>query len=243
MQNVSDTFLEITGKTYRVDPRLDVVNASGTITFGADKLYTMKTTRKLFSESTPSIGGTVSGEIDATIILDGNKIDRMAKIIPYVRVTDGDKYSEWIPKGHYWIDTRSYDKSTDKLTIHGYDAMLRGEQSLTTEGDQGQYPRVDADVVADICDLLSTDDETVELDDRTSIDKGYTIQYPGYGSAAYTAREILGYIGTLYGGNWAMTDSGKLRLIALNGIPVETYRLIDEGNNNITFGGDYIIVG
>lgn len=77
------------------------------------------------------------------------------------------------------------------------------------------------------------------IDERTLplIDKSYKIGYPGFGEGAYTVREVLGFIGAMYAGNWIINDQGKLRLIVVGDIPPETNYLITENNDTIIIGG------
>jgi hypothetical protein len=58
----------------------------------------------------------------------------------------------------------------------------------------------------------------------------------------YTMREMLGYIASAYGGNFIISDDRKLLLVPLGGLRSETYYLVTEGGNPITFGGDRILV-
>ena len=82
------------------------------------------------------------------------------------------------------------------------------------------------------------------IDNRTDIiiRNAYSVQYPGYGEEAYTVREVLGYIGAFYAGNWIINDSGQLRLLVLGDIPAETYYLITEDGDRITLGGDRLVM-
>ena len=79
----------------------------------------------------------------------------------------------------------------------------------------------------------------VEIDERTSISSAYEISYP----TDYTCRELLQHIAAAHGGNWIITDAGKLRLVILGDLPDETSVLVDEYGNVITFGGVRIYVG
>lgn len=82
------------------------------------------------------------------------------------------------------------------------------------------------------------------IDNRTDIiiRNAYSVQYPGYGEGAYTVREVLGFIGSFYAGNWIINDRGQLRLIVLGDIPTETFYLITEDGDRITLGGDRLVM-
>lgn len=82
------------------------------------------------------------------------------------------------------------------------------------------------------------------IDPRTLdiITNSYSIGYPGIGEEAYTVREVLGYIGSMYAGNWIINDQGLLQLIVLGDIPTETFYLITEDGDRITLGGDRLVM-
>ena len=144
--------------------------------------------------------------------------------------------SEWIQQGTFFIDTREIshnDDGLDVLTIHGYDAMLKAEQNYdSTELD---WPAVDTDIVAEIASKME-----VSVDPRTwdIMTGGYTLPLP----TNYSCREILGYIASMYIGNFIMSDVGELRLVSLLELPEETRYLVTAQGNPITFGGDRILV-
>lgn len=146
---------------------------------------------------------------------------------------DGWEYSEWIPKGTFYIDTRKLDTETGVLTINGYDAMLKSEVQFLQDGDTGEWPRASSVIVGEICELMG-----VELDERTELDDEIKVPYPN----DWTAREILSMVGTAHCGNWTITDAGKLRLVPLWSIPEATHYLVDQYGDPITLGGVRILV-
>ena len=91
------------------------------------------------------------------------------------------------------------------------------------------------DVVTLFADFMD-----VQIDPRTNLNPTYTIDNPG---ETCSFRQILQWIGAAHGGNWIMSDEGKLLLIPLRSIPKETNYLIDDHGDAITFGGDRILVG
>lgn len=241
MQAVSDLYKELIQDPRHVkEARL---NVAGVDHEALEDIWSISTSGALFS--TISIGGTVSREIDAEFIPKVS-IPRTAEVRPYIRVRLGEQVSEWIPKGVFYIDTRKPDDVTGVLTIHGYDAiLLHGGEVYLAEGDVGTWPRAADVVVNDLAARFG-----LELDERTVIDPDILVSFPN----DWTCRELLGYIGAAHGGNWTITDAGKLRLVPLWSIPdydpdepdepdtPETSLLIDESDNYITFGGVRIIV-
>lgn len=192
-------------------------------------------TRSLFSKEGPGVGGVTAGQLDLAILPQGD-IPRMARIELYTRlVWSGEEpvYSQWIPKGIFFIGTRNLETETGVLTIHAYDALKKGDQKFLQEGDPGEWPRAASVIVGEICTLLD-----VELDDRTELDDSIKVPYPN----DWTCREILSMVGTAHCGNWTMTDEGKLRLIPLWSIPEATHYLVDQYGDPITLGGVKILV-
>ena len=229
MQNTTALFDSIfLNPKHYTEARLDINGVS----YYEDTLKGITTYQSVFSGNGPIIGSCVSSEIDVQMLIPDADIPRMAKLRPYVRITDGTRYSEWLPKGVYYIDTRS--KNADTITLHGYDAMLKGEQEYF--GANLSWPNIDINVVNDIASIIG-----VDLDERTTyaMTRGYTVELP----AGYTCRETLGFIAAMYCGCFVISDSGELRLIRLNEMPEDTGYLVDRNGNPFTFGGDHIIVG
>lgn len=191
---------------------------------------TIETSGQVFAGEGPGVGGTQAGEIDVTMYPTAAKLPRQARLAPYIRLTDGDQTSEWIPQGVYYLDTREEENpdGLTKLKIHGYDGMLRAE--LDYPESRIDWPAADTDVVKEIADAMD-----VGVDSRVwqIMDGGYRLPYP----AGYSCREVLGYIGSMYAGNWIMSDRGSLLLVPLGGLPKETRLLVDEKRNYITVGG------
>lgn len=146
-------------------------------------------------------------------------------------------YSDWIPQGVFYIDTRErtdFEVTTSVLSIHGYDAMLMAE-ALYPEDDPAGYPKTDVDVVDFIAETMG-----LEVDDRTYdiMTEAYEINLP----ATYTMREVLGNIASMYAGNFCISFEGRLRLVGLTDIGIETSFLTDQQGEAIVFGEDRIIV-
>ena len=146
-------------------------------------------------------------------------------------------YSDWIPQGVFYIDTRErtdFEVTSSVLSIHGYDAMLMAE-ALYPEDDPAGYPKTDVDVVDLIAETMG-----LEVDDRTYgiMTEAYEINLP----ATYTMREVLGNIASMYAGNFCISFDGRLRLVGLTDIGIETSFLIDQQGEAIVFGEDRIIV-
>lgn len=281
MQTVSSTYTSILANGGWHECKLEI---NGTA-YDMEKIVSMRTSAALW-DGAASVGNTIAGTIDVSLVASSNSVPTMAELRPYVRATNGTQHSEWLPKGVYWIDTREYDRESGVLYLSGMDAMLKGEQDYMTSGAQGTWPAIDRNVLCDIADRLElgddvftsvavagnpksiglyeytngqyklTTDTTVVsgktyyerwntgIDERTEalIYHRYNVQYPGYGEEAYTVREVLGFIGAFYAGNWIINEKGQLRLLVLGDIPSETFYLITEDGDRITLGGDRLVM-
>lgn len=166
-----------------------------------------------------------------TMSLFTKDIPRGAEIRRYIRLRNGERVSEWLPKGVFFINRRSDDAGC--WTIEAYDAMRKAEavwkpdQSLT-------FPMTMPAAAAELARIMET-----EVDPRTVLNGAYTIDYP---ANDYTIRDELRFIAAAHGGNWIVTDEGKLRLIGLLSIPPETNYLVTEYGSAMTLGGVRILV-
>lgn len=233
MRSVSELFKELYENGCKTEVK---ANIAGTDYF-MDSLVSMRTVRKVFSEDAPVLGSCVAGELSLELIASDSSIPRQAKIIPSVRLTDGNRFSEWLQKGVFYIDTRSTREDTTGakiLTIHGYDDMLKAEQDYPESSLS--WPAADIEVVNEIAAFIG-----VPVSEKTKeiISNGYQVQYP----AQYTCRETLGFISAMYGGCFVMNDLGELELIRLAPVASkELGYLVTEEGDAITFGGVRILV-
>ena len=216
-----------------IDTKTAVLVESGSPDDGVreNALISVKTSNQLFQNNTPSIGNAVAGQIDLELMDVGFNIPRMAEIRPYVRVTDGTDTSEWIPQGVFYTDTRYVTTNLDNLpvwTITGYDAMLKADQPYPYDTQTKA-----STVIKNIAGMMGLseqiDDHVWEIVPKNG---GDVIQCSG----EWTAREHLQYIAALYGGNWTITNEGKLNLVRINDIPYETNLLSDEYGYTLNFG-------
>lgn len=185
-----------------------------------------------------SIGNAATAKL--TLSLFANAIPRAAQIKRYVRLVNGNQVSEWLPKGVFFVNRRSEEDG--RWTIEAFDAMRKAERSW--EPSQSlTFPMSMRNAVNIFAQLMG-----VEVDPRTQVSTAYTIDYPASDPESetgeyYTIRQELQWIAAAHGGNWIITDEGKLLLVPLLSIPPETFYLVDEYGDPITFGGDRILVG
>lgn len=202
--------------------------------FNESAIIIMSTQKSIFSDSNPSVGNCIAGQITVDMTKPKGDIPRRARLAPYVRLTNGKEYSEWIQKGVFFIDHREYSgDENERMVINGYDHIILTEDEFPSSTHE--WPRTDIDVVKDIAAEIGTalDSRTIQI-----MNKGYKINYP----AGYSMREVLENIAAMYAGSFIMSDIGELLLVTMFGIPEETSYLIDNAGFAVTFGGDRILV-
>ena len=230
MQTTSDIYTSIAAGDYWTECRVVIDGRE----FPEGALWSMETSLELSTGSVP-IGAAVAGEIVIEMPDPGVRFPRMAKIQPFVRICNEQQQSEWLPKGVYFIDTREYRENPygpGTLKLTGYDAMLKGEKDCPLDRS---WPARDADVLGDIAKAMG-----VTIDSRTTalVNRSYRLQLP----TGYTCREVLGYIGAMYGGSFILSDTGQLRLVTAADTPRMEKLLSDENGNPIEVGGVCILV-
>ena len=202
--------------------------------FRESSIISMSTQKTIFSDSNPTVGNCIAGQITVEMMKPKGDIPRRARLAPYVRLTNGDEHSDWIQKGVFFIDHREYSgDENERMVINGYDHIILTEDEFPSSTHE--WPRTDIDGVRGIASEIGTD-----LDSRTVkiMNKGYKINYP----AGYSMREVLENIAAMYAGSFIMSDTGELLLVTMFGIPKETSYLIDNAGFAVTFGGDRILV-
>lgn len=195
--------------------------------YGKDAEVSHSVESQLFEEF--GIGNACCATLKLALYADN--VPRSATIKRYLRLVNGSQATDWIPKGVFFTNRRSCDGYYWEL--EAYDAMRKAD--VVWEPDQSlNFPMTMPDAVNIFCQLMG-----VELDSRTVLNSSYTIDYP---ANDYTIRNELCFIAAAHGGNWIITDAGKLLLIPLLSMPTETNYLITDAGSAITFGGVRILV-
>ena len=140
----------------------------------------------------------------------------------FVRLAAGERVSEWIPKGVFFISTRKLDKVSGVLDIHGFDAMRRAGDVWDID-PYANWPMSQQEAAADIARQME-----VELDPRTVLSNDFPVAYPVDENGDMAMQDVLEGIAVCNAGNWIITDEGKLLLLRLGDIPPETSYLVTE---------------
>lgn len=182
----------------------------------------------------PSVGGALSAQLSVKILEPSFSIPRMAAINVFVRACDATRQSEWIPNGQYFIDTRAHNETVGSLgtmQITAYDAMMKFEQDYPSTTHD--WPYRDTLVIAEMASAVG-----ISVDARVNqlLTSGYMLGLP----VGYTMRETLGHIAAAYGGNFIISNEGKLLFVPLYGFDpdISGNYLADESGNALVFGNE-----
>lgn len=232
MQRTSEQYQRLLRSGHSKETRLVI---AGTEYTGAD-IVAVSTTGGLYESA--GIGNAAAKQIDFTVIPKGS-IPKQARVEVYVRLTDGAEHSEWIPQGVFFFATREKDPATGALRVHGFDAMLKTEAVwLDNSYAAESWPMNPRHAAEDIAARIG-----VELDERTALDPAWPVHYPVDGEGDLTMREVLRRLAVANGGNWEISDAGRLRLVPLVSAPEDTANLVTEHGDAVTFGGIRLLIG
>ena len=161
-----------------------------------------------------SVGNCSAASLQLSIKID-DTIPRSAEIKIYQRLLSepGGTPTEWLPAGSFFVASRSRDYASGITPLQCYDAMLKAREDYFPDGViTGTWPKTMTAVVAEIAQKMG-----VSVDSRTTIrtEERYRVYVP----EGYTLMDVLGFIGAVHGGNWIITEEGKLRLVPLVDAP------------------------
>ena len=141
MHSVSSTYNQIVAQeSHKFETRVTIANVEYVQKREGRKgtLRSLITRGHTFGTNTIQFGKADSREIELEIFGNSSRIPRNAKIDVSVRAMTEDEssVSEWIPKGTFYIDTRSSDSQLinddEVISIVGMDVMMRGEKLFDT---------------------------------------------------------------------------------------------------------------
>ena len=215
MVSTSAKYKRILGKQHDTDTFLKIYGGKKTSTYDKTQLKSVVTRHTAFSGTNPQAGCCISGTIQCSIKDPDTDIPEKAKMELSVSITDGVETSEQIPQGTYFIDTR---KKTNLygigwVEITGYDAMIFAEADLAEKlAEQGlALPLTHRALVSAIAAAIGVNVEASTLSKLSGTKKIEALE------DKYTCREVLGFIGALYGSNFVISKSNELRMISVTG--------------------------
>lgn len=207
---------------------------AGTI-YGPEAEATHKVEGGLYEKF--GIGNAMTAQLTLSLFAGG--IPRGACIKRYIRLRSGEQTSEWLPKGVFFANRRGEEDGY--WTIEAFDAMRKAEQPWVPDQSM-EFPMSMPAAVQIFARIMD-----VEIDPRTQLNPAYTIDHPAsdQGSetgAYYSIRQELQWIAAAHGGNFIMSDEGKLLLVPLLSAPPETNFLVTEHGDAIVLGGVRLLV-
>lgn len=192
------------------------------VIYGEDQLVDHSVHHPLFDEF--SIGNASMASLSLTIAPKDSdvQIPRGAKIKRYVKLVKGDQESESLQKGEFYINRRQKDGYD--LQLEAFDPMRKADNLWEPEQDF-IFPMKMVDAVEILAGLMG-----VEVDERNEINPDFVIDYPDSNT---TMRDVLCWIAAANGGNFIISDEGKLLLVK---IKPDTVLLGDNEGDVLLFG-------
>lgn len=182
----------------------------GPISYGMDKLKSIRISQALFQDSGPQVGGVNSSKCIVELKESSANWPRMASFYVMVRIVSdsGQTDSAWLSFGTFFTDERKADQYGN-LRIVAFDAMLMMEQSWTDKitNVPSNWP-----ITSRKAAQLIEEATLIQFEDISSLDN--TLAYIGFDTGS-TARDVLKSIAVGNGGSWYVTANGKFRLIRL----------------------------
>ena len=182
-----------------------LVTMDGTA-YTAQDIVRCEVERRLL-DKTAEIGNAVASVLTLEVNQKAD-IARCACVELQYRLELHDANTDYIPKGRFWVNTR--EAKGRYLVLTCYDAMLKAEQDYLTQTTADDWPKPEADCAAEIAKRIG-----VELDPRTHLAEGdaHKVDMP----VGRTMRDVLKSIAAANGGNWCITNGGKLLLVPFAG--------------------------
>ncbi len=158
----------------------------------------------------PAIGRVCSATMKAVIRpIAGVTIPKAARVYAYCRLVspDGNTITDWVKLGCFYVSSRS---GKTNITLNMRDDMVKAGQTYFDKAALTDWPKQQELVVADIARIMG-----VEVDSRSVFATGSSYRI-NYIAGDTLISEVLSYIAASNGGNWIMSEEGKLRLVPLS---------------------------
>lgn len=210
MQSVTSAFNSIFAKgkyMLNVEYRMTV---NGSTVYGQDTLVESEgvLTESLFGKF--SIGNFVSKELDISFVNDAVEVPKGASLFIECRISaDKKTWSEWIPKGTFFVDTRRVRQGV--TTVHAYDSAMKANAVFMRTGTWQTIKALA--LYQEICTMIGVSTDSLTVATMTANNYDIT-KAPSIGENGTKILEMLMYLGTLYGGNWAVDETNHLKLIS-----------------------------
>ena len=159
-----------------------------------------------------SLGNLISSRFEFSFIADAINIPRSATLDLDFRIKDSIATSDWFPKGRFFCSYRTKG-SLNVVRITAYDSSLKARTVFMPSGTWTQTTALA--LYTEICTKLSVNQHTATVQMLTN-EPNTISQAPDIGENGSTFKDILAWIGTLYGGNWRVNEYNELQFIAFD---------------------------
>jgi hypothetical protein len=169
------------------------------VIYGNDEVVSIEVEDSIAAGEEMELGSVIASKVTISLRTQ-DAIAENAKIVPEIRMNGSDGYTEWVPPGVFYIDSRSMQNGVWTLT--GYDKLITTSQTF----ESGLvYPISMAAVLAEICGQLG-----LTLDASVVINPAYTIPWQ---DVDISIRDMLSYIASAHGACVKLTKTEKLAFI------------------------------
>lgn len=152
----------------------------------------------------PTIGRVCSATLSLVVRPKPNvSIPKAATVNAYCRLTNDIIATPWVEQGKFFVSSRTVKSN---ITLSCRDAMIKTGQTYLDKTAL-EFPKSQLTVLNEILSLMG-----VTLDSRTTIKTGPEYMVEDISDDTLMS-EVLANIAACNGGNWVMTEQGKLRLI------------------------------
>lgn len=172
----------------------------GGVVYGSDEVveFTVEDMIAVGDELTIGtvIPAKLSMQLKTTSVISTN-----AKIVPEIRLNGSEGYTEWIPMGEFYIDSRQYQNGV--WTFSCVDKLITTEQPYVSSLT---YPVAMSEVFEEILDILGIESDVVI---------NSTFQIP-YKDESISIRDMLSCIASAHGANVKLNREGELIFVPLS---------------------------
>lgn len=208
MYNVTQKF-----KDYSSNPNreLDAKVEINDVAYLRNSIVEMEVEDSIISDEDFEIGSAVVSSMTLQI-KTSDLIPKNAKIEPFVRFSVAGDYTEWLPLGEFYIDSRVKQGGIWNLSC--FSKLIVAQQTYHTDL---LFPNTMAQVMTELLYNLG-----LELDLNTTIDTAYTIDTNPVDSM-FTFRDVIRFIAISHGKCARMNKDGKLEFTDISDVtPIHT---------------------
>ena len=177
------------------------------VIYGSDEVVEFTVEDMLTGGDELTLGTVIPAKLSIKIKTT-SAIPANAKIVPELRLNGAQGYTEWIPMGEFYIDSRSY--SNGVWIFSCVDKLITTEQPYVSSLT---YPVAMSEVFEEILEIL-------DIESGVVINSAFQIPYK---DESISIRDMLSCIASAHGANVKMNREGELIFVPLSpSLPVAT---------------------